>query len=181
MPGRRLRWRALTTARGSAGRFAAESDVGTRAADVLEDRALVASVLAANPPPDGMTTTRTPAYLAWRYGFAPLSYRIVTAESDPARGFAVVRVRCRGRATEVAVSELFGCARDPKTAASMLREVADATRASYVVQVGRGFLSRGPFVRIPRAGPLLVCRRLDDEPVPALPEWKFALGDVELF
>jgi hypothetical protein len=42
-------------------------------------------------------------------------------------------------------------------------------------------VARDGFFRLPRVGPVLACRPLDDSPAPDLARWALNLGDVELF
>lgn len=127
-------------------------------------------------PADGtVTTNRSSAYLAWRYGNPLQAYR-VWQESTDSQGL-VFRLRARGPSTEVVAA-------DPPAAAGaavpgvggLLRE----TGASHVLGLGAG-----PRVRcslpLPRAGPLLVARPLARMPPLDVTEWQLTMGDVELF
>jgi len=59
--------------------------------------------------------------------------------------------------------------------------VARRTGADYLLQLRRRVVSPGPFLRLPRMGPILTCRRLDGNPVPGVRAWELTLGDIELF
>ncbi len=73
-------WR-MARARVPADLWSVPSTAGRPATEVLASPAL-ADLLGSVAPPDGLTTHRTPAYLQWRYGFAPLAYRAVTLGDD---------------------------------------------------------------------------------------------------
>jgi GNAT superfamily N-acetyltransferase len=172
-------WR-MRTARVPAQRWPVETTAGIDAAALLADDA-VATLLDTLPAAHGLRTARSTAYLRWRYGFAPLGYRAIAYEDDPARGILVFRLRRRGGAVEAGVSELLVPEGAPY-AKRLVQAVERAARADYVIRLGRGRGSpvRG-FVPVPGLGPRLTYRRLADRsPVPTLPDLDFALGDVEL-
>lgn len=115
-------------------------------------------------------TNRTTTYLRWRYGFAPLAYRVLT-RTDADSGAVVFRLRRRGPALEAAVCDEL--APSPALVAEML----GATQADYAIRVGTG---TARMLRLPGLGPILTCRPLA---MPALERerWDLHLGDVELF
>lgn len=168
----------LATARRPASRWSIETSAGEPAGDVLADGHAIEQLLAVQATPTRLATASSPAHLAWRYGYRPLRYRVMLRGSSPADGLVVFRLRRRGRAIEAAVCDVL--APDPAVGRALLRRVARQTDASYLLRIGGPLLSRDPFVRIPRAGPILTCRRLDGAPVPARSDWGLALGDVEL-
>jgi GNAT superfamily N-acetyltransferase len=153
---------------------------GFPAAEVL-GAPRVDTLLGALAPPTGLRTRRTRDYLTWRYGFAPLGYRALTAGSDPAEGVAVFRVRRRGKAAEAALCEVLVPAGSTTAARHLGRAVARATGADYVVRLGRA-TPAGGFLPLPRQGPILTWRALDTNAVsaPTLDDWQLSLGDVEL-
>jgi GNAT superfamily N-acetyltransferase len=170
----------LATARQAASRSSIETVVGESAHDVLADQHAIARLLSAQATPARLATASSPEYLSWRYGHRPLRYRVMLQGSSPADGLAVFRLRHRGRAIEAAVCEVLTPGPDPSVVRSLLRRIARETDATYLLRLGGPLLSREPFVRVPRTGPILTCRRLDSEPVPALHDWGLVLGDVEL-
>lgn len=124
--------------------------------------------------PTILRTRRTPEFMAWRYGFAPLHYRLVSSD----HGCAVVRVRRRGAARELVFAD------DTATgAAARRRIVGDAlarTRADYALLLGgRSEARRG--VPVTSMGPTLTCLPLSAQDSPPLASWGLTLGDVELF
>ena len=149
--------------------------------EVLADSG-VSDLLATMRPPDGLRTHCTVAYLRWRYGFEPLAYRAVVLSDDVADGFAVFRLRRRGRSLECALCEVLVPARAPKAAQRLMRTVARGSGADYIIRVGGPPIDLAGFLRVPGLGPILTWRPLrDDLPGARLEEWKLGLGDVELF
>ena len=122
--------------------------------------------------PGTVQTRRTDAYLAWRYGFEPLHYRVL----DTPRGCAVFRVRRRGAAREAVIAELSapGAPNRRRLVGLVLRE----TRADYAIMVGAPALGAVP---VPGMGPTLTCLPLSSQQVPPLRTWGLQMGDVELF
>jgi GNAT superfamily N-acetyltransferase len=167
-------WR-MRTARAPAARWPVETNAGEDAPTLLGADG-IATLLDAQPAPRGLRTARSVAYLRWRYGHAPLGYRAIASDDDPARGLVVFRLRRRGGAVEAGISELLapgGAAH----AGHLVRAVVRAAGADYVARVGRG---RG-FVPVPGLGPRLTYRPLADRSAaPALHDFDLALGDVEL-
>ncbi len=96
----------MARSRVPAERWPAAPSGGLPASDVLTAPG-VAALLDSLGPPAGLRTARTPEFLRWRYGYAPLGYRVVTASSRVEDGLAVFRVRRRGRALEGALCEVL--------------------------------------------------------------------------
>jgi hypothetical protein len=157
---------------------------GVPAADVLADDRVTALVEAL-PAADALRTRRSVAFLRWRYGFAPLHYRAVALDDDPARGLAVFRVRERGSATEAACCDVLVPAGDRAAARALLAAVRRTADADYVLRIGGPVVDRAGFVRLPGQGPALTWRGVaganDDAAMPRLDQWQFQLGDIELF
>jgi GNAT superfamily N-acetyltransferase len=170
----------LATARRPASLGSIEIRVGESAGEVFADRDAVAALLSAQPRARGLVTARSPELLAWRYGFAPLRYRVILGGSSPADGLVVFRLRRRGSAVEAVVCDALTPSADPRILRALLRDVARRTGADYLLQLRRRVVSPGPFLRLPRMGPILTCRRLDGNPVPSLRAWELTLGDIEL-
>ena len=159
---------------------AGPSAAGVPAEELLRDPR-AADLVAALGPARGLRTHRTVDYLAWRYGYAPLGYRGLAAGADPAEGLAVFRVRRRGRAAEAALCEVLVPDGEVRTARHLSRAVARATRADYVVRLGRASPSWG-FLPLPNQGPILTWRALATAAAqpPPVDGWELSLGDVEL-
>jgi GNAT superfamily N-acetyltransferase len=154
---------------------------GRPAPEVLADPGL-GDLLASAPPAAGLTTHRTPAYLRWRYGFAPLAYRAVTLDDDVRSGLAVFRLRRRGPAVECALCEVVSPGGQCDARRALLRLVARECGADYVIRLGAPAVGRDGFVRLPGQGPILTWHALADGPPGGhLDDWALTLGDVELF
>jgi hypothetical protein len=151
------------------------------AAEVLARPGLV-ELLGALPAPSGLSTHRTPEYLRWRYGYAPLAYRAITLGDDLDGGVAVFRLRRRGRALECVLCELLTPAGDPHARRTLSRSVVRESSADYVLRLGGPVIDRQGFVHAPGQGPILTWRPLRaDAPRARIGDWALALGDVELF
>jgi GNAT superfamily N-acetyltransferase len=169
----------LARARTAAELWSVDTSSGLPAEDALrgDDRQL-AALLAAVPAPSGLTTHRTPDYLRWRYGFAPLRYRVALVSSRLDDGMVVYRLRRRGGALEAAVAEIL--MPPGRTAGAVVRRVVRASHADYALAVGRYARGRG-LLPAPVRGPVLTFRALVQTTQPPLPDWALSLGDVELF
>ena len=171
----------VATARGPAGRWPLPTAAGEAPADVLVDRTAVQSLLDSQPAADGVATCRSPEYLAWRYGHEPLGYRVMLLGPTPKSGLVVFRRRQRGNAVEGVLCDLLVPGGSSRAAAELLRKVSHAAEVDYLLRLDHRPVTRGPFVRLPRVGPVLACRPLDASPAPQLAEWSLTMGDVELF
>lgn len=155
----------LLGARVPADKWSLPLSIGAPVADVLDqlgDRAARRQ--------HGWATDRSPAFLAWRYGFAPLNYRAL----EVAGGYAIVRVRRRGPLVEVALVEWLSDEVDPAAVGKVVRQVGD-----YGVAIGLG--TRHGLLPVPRQGPIVTWRPLANPDPPKLRELRFSLGDLELF
>jgi predicted N-acetyltransferase YhbS len=154
---------------------------GRPASEVLADPRL-AELLTSVPIRSGLATHRTPEYLRWRYGFAPLGYRAVTVDDDVRSGMAVFRLRRRGPALECALCDVVAPADENAARRAMVRQVAHECGADYMIRLGGPVVDRSGFVRVPGRGPVLTWYALaDDAPGGRLDDWALTLGDVELF
>ncbi len=99
------------------------------------------------PGDSGVHTHVSAAYLAWRYGFAPLHYRVVAGPGQ-GDGMVVVRVRRRGPASEVAVCEELVPDRDARITRRLLRQALAGSRADHAVRLG-DHLPRAGCIRLP--------------------------------
>ncbi len=127
---------------------------------------------------DTLTTNRTPAYFRWRYGFAPLHYRVVHRGDTLADGFAVVRLRRRGAAIEATVCELVVSGGDRRAVGDLLGQIEGA---DYVLVAGRFSPRDGGLLPLPHQGPQVTWRSLTEPEAPTLSGWTLSLGDLELF
>jgi GNAT superfamily N-acetyltransferase len=171
----------MVRARVPADVWSAPSTGGRPAPEVLADAGL-ADLLRSMARPPGLHTHRTPAYLRWRYGFAPLAYRAISLTGDVREGVAVFRLRRRGAALECALCDVLVPAEHPGAHRALARSVARQCGADYVVRIGGSAVDRSGFVRVPGPGPMLTWYPLAaDPPGGRIDDWALALGDVELF
>lgn len=167
-PAALLRVPQLRRARTASEKWSEPCTIGEPAAAALAAPGVV-DLVAGSPAP-GWSTPRTAAYLAWRYRFEPLHYRVVEAGG----GLVVFRVRRRGPAREVAIVEWLAPRADRRALARLVEAAGD-----YAVGVGLG-VGHG-LLPLPRQGPIVTWRPLARPPVPALADLSFSLGDLELF
>ncbi|MET0902435.1 MAG: GNAT family N-acetyltransferase [Acidimicrobiales bacterium] len=172
-------WR-MVRSRVPAERWSTPSRAGRPALEVLADPS-VRELLAIAP--DGrFRTRRTPEYLRWRYGFGPLEYRALTVTDRAADGFAVFRLRRRGSSLECALVEVLVREGDRAARSGLIRSLATACGADYLIRIGGPLADRSGFIRVPRQGPMLTWRPLAGGPAGGqLGDWDLSLGDVELF
>jgi GNAT superfamily N-acetyltransferase len=180
----------MRASRVAADRRPVETAAGADAATALADTR-VHELLASIGAPSGFRTVKTLEHLRWRYGLAALGYRAIALDDDPATGLAVFRLRRRGDAIEVGISEVLVPDGAHASERKLLRAIARQTGADYAIRLGitagsgpagrLALVPRAGYLPFPRQGPLLTWRPLaDPSPVPGLADLDFALGDVEL-
>lgn len=175
----------LSRSRTAADKWSADTAAGQPAAEALADREAVAGLLAGTEARPGvLRTRRSPEYLAWRYGFAPLRYRVLGA-GGPGHGgeagLVIFRLRRRGRALEAAVcEELLPPGGGEELRRGLHRDLLRTTGADHAVVIGAPRPARG-LLPVPGQGPTLVWRGVADETMPAPDCWDVSLGDIELF
>ena len=171
----------LARARTPADKWSTPTDAGVPLSEVLAEAGALTALLEAARPRDGrLHTDRTPAYLAWRYGFPPLHYRALVAPGGIGSGLVVFRLRRRGAALEAAICEQIVPPGDRRTGPALVRRVLRATGADHAVQIGRARPASGT-LPVPGQGPTLVWRDLTETTMPPADRWALALGDIELF
>ncbi len=178
-PTRWIRVARIAKARVPAERWSTPSDAGIDVIDALADAGAVRSLLDARAPGTGLATRMSPEFLRWRFGTPLLGYRAIPAASGVRDGLAIFRIRERGNAREAALVALLTPAEGRRTAAALVRAVARAADADYVLGLGGGVWWPGGMVRLPRVGPMLTCKPVCAGAVP--PRWDLTLGDIELF
>lgn len=137
-----------------------------------------------------LKTVRTAEYLAWRYGAAPgLDYRVVTVErGGELVGLAFGRPRRRGPLAEFTLAELIVRPGDRAAAAGLLRAAAGAGCDHAATHLAPGTEAadaalRAGYLTAPRAG-MTLAARTPGGPLPegrSLTDWRFGLGDLEVF
>jgi GNAT superfamily N-acetyltransferase len=172
---------AVARARVPAEKWSLPTGVGLSAPEVLSDREAVDGLLRACGSRGGLQTRRTPEFMAWRYGFAPLAYRAMLAGTRLEDGLVVFRLRRRGGAVEAAVCDILVPEMRPTAIARLLRKVVRESRADYAVRIGGREAARAGSFPLPGQGPTLVWRAVAEPTMPGAHEWRLVLGDVELF
>jgi GNAT superfamily N-acetyltransferase len=175
---------AAVTARRGADRGPLATSAGEDAAEVLAESTAIERLLNTLPRPlprpSALATRRSPAYLAWRYGFAPLGYRALVAGDDVEAGLALFRLRRRGRAIEATVDELLVPGGDADVCHALLRGIARLARPDYLIRLASAAHPARSSGRLRGIGPVLACRPLAGSPPPELRDWALTMGDIEL-
>ncbi len=168
---------ALRQARTAAAHWSERSHIGIPFRALLENGDDLDRLLAERKPTTRLRTLTTLSTLAWRYGSPLLGYRAVLASDDIRDGVAVLRVRKRGHAREVALVEFIV----PQEADVSLfaRKVARVSSddGDYLLAVG---LSRG-FIPLSRIGPIVTTRAVASAAPTSVKDFELSLGDIELF
>jgi len=153
---------------------------GRPAVELLADEQATGTLLAALPRSDRLVTDRSPAFLRWRYGLAPLHYRALPVGRTAADGVLVFRLRRRGAARELVVSDLLLPPSRRRRAGRLLREALGQSGADYAVALRQAVPARS-LLPLPRHGPVLTTRTLAGAASAEVDAWGLSLGDVELF
>lgn len=140
------------------------------------------------------STTRTPDYLAWRYGAIPdFDYRALWALDSDAPAALIFHAGRRRGMCEIKIAEVLSmpAPASRRAASRLLRRLARAGGADYLVACAarrspeRSALLRAGFVSASRLGPRLTVLPLTAQaslPDPCnLPSWRCSLGDLEVF
>ena len=167
----------LARARAAAAKWSEPADFGQPAAEAFADDAEL-DRLVATLAPDALSTNRSPAYLRWRYGFAPLHYRVVRRGADLTDGFAVVR--CAGGAPPSRAPSASWCvpSGERRAVGELLGQVEGA---DYLLVAGRLSPLQGGLLPLPHQGPQVTWRAVNQTEPPTLAGWNLTLGDLELF
>ncbi|MFF1908080.1 GNAT family N-acetyltransferase [Kitasatospora sp. NPDC058218] len=152
-------------------------------AELLRERA------AADRADPRLAVLRTPEFLRWRYGEAPgLDYRVLTCHrGGELTGLAIGRPRRRGPLAEFTLADVLVRPGDRDSAARLLRAAAResgcdhvATHLSPGTEAAAAALRAG-YLRAPRTGLTLAARTPAGRTELALSDWRFTLGDLEVF
>jgi hypothetical protein len=161
------------------------------AAEAIDDARVGALLAEAAIPAGRFATPRDQAFLAWRYGAAPvLDYRAVRVEDGPAlKGLGIFRARGRGGLREATVTDVIARPGDHRTIRRLLRAVSRAASVDHLTcrfpftdAPGRLAASAG-FVRAP-GGVTLVTNPLHERITPdpaSASAWGLTVGDLEVF
>lgn len=168
----------MAGARVGASKWSEESDVGLPATEALADESEVRLALEGDRPRTGIRTDHTPATFRWRYGFAPLRYRVFPLGDRLADGMVVFRVRRRGTATELTICDVV--APPGARLRRSLVGLGHRTGADFTLIAG-GAGWRDGFVPASPLGPILTWKPIRRIGVPAMTDLSLTLGDVELF
>ena len=161
----------LARARTAAHKWSEPCALGATIDDAIDD---IMALVAVTPSPAAIVTVRSREHLCWRYGFAPLAYRVVRTD-DAA---AVVRLRRRGGALEAVLAEIFSPTRDATR--RLLRRLRRELPADHLLTLAAPPHPAPWLPTLPRLGPRLTVRDLAGTG-PALDDLRLSLGDIELF
>jgi GNAT superfamily N-acetyltransferase len=170
----------VARARVAADLWSVPTSAGHPAGELLADEQATGALLAALPRSDRLVTDRTPGFLRWRYGLAPLHYRALPVGRTAADGVLVFRLRRRGAARELVVSDLLLPPARRRRAGRLLRDALGESGADYAVALRQAVPARS-LLPLPRQGPVLTTRTLAGEASTDVDRWGLSLGDVELF
>ena len=127
-------------------------------ADVFGDDDALARLVDTTPRARGTSPPpHSGDYLRWRYGFAPLRYRVVLAGLDHrgrVRGVPPPPARAGDRGDDL---RRAGAREWAVTRARLMRRIASATRADYLLRIDRRRVARG-WLPTPRNGPIVTVR-----------------------
>ncbi len=170
----------LRSANGAADKWGEPCGIGLDPAEAFADDDAIAEVLAPARGDRRLATAFTADVLRWRFGFAPLNYRVFPLADDIREGFVVFRVRRRGPLRELDVNEAAGSA-GPLRFARAIARLARDTDADLVLSTpdvagpGRGLIP------VRSLGPLLTWRSLATARVPSIDDLALSMSTVELF
>lgn len=171
----------MSRARTSADLWSLESDVGLPAPAALEDEQGVSRLLEQQPPAPRISTDRTIAYLAWRYGLGLLRYRALLLGPTAADGLLIFRLRRRGGAVEAVLAELLVPGNARRAAAMLTRQLTRQCRADYILSLAQAPQAGGPLLPVPWHGPLLTWRGICETTPRPLRAHRLTMGDLEMF
>ena len=144
------------------------------------------------PNDQGFRTVVDRQYLKWRYADIPgFAYSAAWKHESDGSVAVIFRQRQRGDLKELRFCQiLLSGPRSPRLAKEVMREVIKQTRPDYAVAMSsteheaKAFAFAG-FFPVPRAGPILTVRELNEGPGIVDPlersTWKLCIGDLELF
>lgn len=172
---------ALRRAAGWTGadKWGVPSDVGSAPEEAFADTQALQHLLWRRLPTPRIRTDLDVDVLRWRYGFAPLGYRVELVNDKLEDGAVVFRLRQRGQRLDAVICEELLPNR--KLVEPLYRRLARQTGANLILRTQVPRVDRGPFLAVRRLGPLLVWRPLARPGVPTLRDLDLSYGDLELF
>jgi GNAT superfamily N-acetyltransferase len=165
----------------AADKWSVPCPAGEPAGDVFADSAAAERLLARLDPVPGLGTRYSAEYLAWRYGFPGLAYRVLQLGDSLEDGAVVVRTRRRGRTLELAVDDVLAPYASRSRVSACIGSALRLSQADYAIRIGRWTAPRAGFVPFPRQGPIFTWRAVTEHTMPEGPAWSLRLGDIELF
>jgi GNAT superfamily N-acetyltransferase len=172
----------MASSRVPAEKWSITSEVGDPPASVFGAPDDVDALLASQPEAEPRwRTRRSAAFLQWRYGLEPLAYRVLRAGESPTDGLLVFRLRMRGSAVEAVVDDVLVPGASAEIEQRLVLELAERSGADYLIRIDRRRFPPGRFVPLPKQGPIMTWRSVNEPHMPALDQWDLCLGDVELF
>jgi GNAT superfamily N-acetyltransferase len=171
----------MASSRVPADKWSLECEVGVGPDEAFADADGVASLLTSQPAAAGLRTNRTVAFLRWRYGLEPLAYRVLRAGRDIVDGFLVFRLRLRGGAVEAVVDDVLVPGASAEIEQQLVLDLAKQSGADYLIRIDHRRFPPGRFVPLPKQGPILTWRAVNQTTMPELAAWDVRLGDIELF
>jgi GNAT superfamily N-acetyltransferase len=162
------------------------------AAEVLQDRRLVAFLADVSTDDERYHTARTLQYLRWRYANVPgMHYQARLDIAGDAGALLIARGRLRGRFREITISELLvtPSLRGVQIARALISDLIRNADADYVAACAAGgtpersALARSGFLPIAGIGPHFTARALrsDGRDPSRWANWRCSIGDLELF
>jgi GNAT superfamily N-acetyltransferase len=171
----------MASSRVPAEKWSLATDAGERPDDVFADAAGIDALLSSQPAVEGLRTRRSSPFLAWRYGLEPLAYRVILAGRATVDGFLVFRLRMRGGAIEAVVADVVVPGGSAAIEQRLVQDLARRSGADYLIRLDRRRFPPGRFVPLPRQGPIMTWRAVNETEMPPLDQWDVRLGDIELF
>ena len=171
----------MASSRVPAQKWSLESTVGERPESILADGDGLGALLSSQPPTDGVRTNRSAAFYRWRYGLEALAYRVLLAGSSIVDGLVVFRLRMRGAAIEGVVADVLVPGGSADLEQRLLLDLARTSGADYLIRLDRRRFPPGRFLPLPKQGPIMTWRSVNETSMPALERWDLRLGDIELF
>ena len=160
--------------------------------DLCEQHALIDKLTMSNLLDPRYTTSRSSAYLRWRYADVPgITYHAEWG-AEPGREHAIIfRFRTRRGVREMSLSDVLIAAGAEKAAQASVRRLIKNSDVDFVAAVAapstpeRRVLTRVGFVSARPMAPILTVRGVEADAEALSPfdmrNWRLSTGDVELF